>query len=194
MKASTGTATGWQSPSGTSTPGTHEHPFPSPRMQMGEHLAAGRLVKIALSDANTGTGAQPSCREVSIWGFVFLIIFFFLMLICLLYFALLLLARLCRCRAVAMSPCHQGKATFCSGVLSLARSKLPLKASVLAEAGLCSGLGLAGIPGHPGRCPWGVSKMQPRHLCNSFLLPAAGLGRGATGWEGNLWSGRLQPC
>lgn len=77
MKASTGTATGWQSPSGTSTPGTREHPFPSPRMQMGEHLAAGRLVKIAPSEANTGTGAQPRCRVVSLWGFVVFNFYFF---------------------------------------------------------------------------------------------------------------------
>lgn len=99
------------------------------------------------------------------------------MLICLLYFALLLLPRLCRCRAVAMSPSQQGKATRCSRVLSLASSELPLKAAVLRawacwHHGAPRQVSLGGLQNAAE-----ASVQSPLAPCSGFGVRSNGLGR-----------------
>lgn len=72
------TATGWQSPSGCSTQpaplGPAEHPFPSPRMQMPEHLAA-RTCKDSpqLSKYRNRVSTKLPCSQ----SFFFTIIIYF---------------------------------------------------------------------------------------------------------------------
>lgn len=105
------------------------------------------------------------------------------MLICLLYFALLLLPRLCRCRAVAMSPSQQGKATRCSRVLSLASSELPLKAAVLRawaswHHGAPRQVSLGGLQNAAE-----ASVQSPLAPCSGFGVRSNGLGRKSMVWE-----------
>lgn len=164
MKASTGTATGWQSPSGTSTPGTREHPFPSPRMQMGEHLAAGRLVKIAPSEANTGTGAQPRCRVVSLWGFVVFNYFFFFRC----SFACCTLPSCCFLSSVTAGLWRcphpsRAKQPVATGRCPWQALNYPCKLLCWQDQGCAQGLGLlasrgtkAGVPGGAPKCSRGI--------------------------------------